>query len=281
MRRQDTDETSDRRSPRRGLECSLDGRGGAVTLVFAMRTVNPHSAEKLHAQLARLLREEIAAGRYAPGTNIPTENELCASHAVSKAVVRQAVGMLVAEGLVERRAGRGTRVLSTGPAAGVRMTLALGDPRLAASHPVEVHVESKKMVRVPAALRDFFPRSDALRLFELVRLFTLDGKPAALETSHVAETHCPGLAVLNLRGRGIPEVLEGHYGLRLARGTLRFALGAAEAEEARLLCLPPAAGVLVAVQRLCLADDAPVAHVRVVSAEGAPALTFELRRAAP
>ncbi len=246
-----------------------------------MRKVNPHSPDKLHVQLARLLREEIASGRFPSGEHIPTENQLCESHSVSKAVVRQAVGILVAEGLLERRAGKGTRVLAGGPPPGVRMMLSLGDPCLDSPHAPDTQVESKKMVRVPAGLRDFFPRAESLRLFELVRLFSLEGEPAMVETSHVAESHCPGLAVLNLLGRGIPEVLEGHYRLRLARGSLEFRIGAPSAEEARLLRLPAGARVLVAQQRLRLADEAAVACVRLAAPEGAPALTFPLRRALP
>ncbi|MCC6125745.1 MAG: GntR family transcriptional regulator [Pirellulales bacterium] len=62
----------------------------------------------------RLLRDhihaEISSGRLAPGSALPTEAEICEKLGMSRNTVRQALGELESEGLVERFPGRGTFV---------------------------------------------------------------------------------------------------------------------------------------------------------------------------
>ena len=56
------------------------------------------------------LRQAIASGTFRPGTQLPTEAELCQMLAVSRTVVREALRVLEEDGLVARRHGVGTFV---------------------------------------------------------------------------------------------------------------------------------------------------------------------------
>jgi GntR family transcriptional repressor for pyruvate dehydrogenase complex len=56
------------------------------------------------------LKKEIGAGRLAPGTRLPTEQELMAAMGVSRTVVREAVAALRADGLITTRQGSGAYV---------------------------------------------------------------------------------------------------------------------------------------------------------------------------
>jgi DNA-binding FadR family transcriptional regulator len=58
------------------------------------------------------LKDKILAGDLPPGTRVPSENELIEEYAVSRTVVREAVTLLRAEGLVETFQGRGSFVLA-------------------------------------------------------------------------------------------------------------------------------------------------------------------------
>jgi DNA-binding LacI/PurR family transcriptional regulator len=60
--------------------------------------------------LAERLRQQISDGDWPVGGRLPTEPQLAAVHAVGVNTVRRAVGLLVAEGIVERRQGSGTYV---------------------------------------------------------------------------------------------------------------------------------------------------------------------------
>jgi len=64
--------------------------------------------ESGYRALARQVRADVLAGRYADGRRLPTEAELAERHRVSRQTVRRAFQDLVAEGLVYRVPGRGT-----------------------------------------------------------------------------------------------------------------------------------------------------------------------------
>jgi GntR family transcriptional regulator len=63
-----------------------------------------------YERIADDLRAKIRAGALKPGDQLPNEQTLLATHRVSLPVVRQALDLLEAEGLVDRVHGRGTYV---------------------------------------------------------------------------------------------------------------------------------------------------------------------------
>ncbi|GAB3565962.1 FadR/GntR family transcriptional regulator [Spelaeicoccus albus] len=73
----------------------------------------PRRSETLSAQVAGQLRELIAAGEWAVGRKIPTEQALTESLHVSRNTVREAIRSLVHSGLLQARPGDGTYVLAT------------------------------------------------------------------------------------------------------------------------------------------------------------------------
>jgi len=64
--------------------------------------------------LARLLARALLAGHWQPGDVFPRELDICAHFDVSRNQVRNALASLTATGLIERTAGRGTRVREIG-----------------------------------------------------------------------------------------------------------------------------------------------------------------------
>src|SRR5216683_488786 len=64
----------------------------------------------LHTQLMTYFRERIRDGRLPAGTRLPADGELAAKYQISRDTVRQALALLVNEGLIERVQGRGTFV---------------------------------------------------------------------------------------------------------------------------------------------------------------------------
>ena len=68
------------------------------------------SREKLHDRIVHALGCEITRGQYAPDQVIPIENALAERFGVSRVVVREAIKILAAKGLLEVRTRTGTRV---------------------------------------------------------------------------------------------------------------------------------------------------------------------------
>ena len=68
------------------------------------------SATPLYQQVANDLREAIVNDVYHVGARIPTEPELSHLYGVSRITVRKAIEILVDEGLLAKRQGKGTFV---------------------------------------------------------------------------------------------------------------------------------------------------------------------------
>ena len=64
----------------------------------------------LYTQLADLIRTDITEGKLKKGDMLPTEKEIGESYNVSRITVRGALSILVEEGLIYRKKGRGTIV---------------------------------------------------------------------------------------------------------------------------------------------------------------------------
>jgi GntR family transcriptional regulator len=66
--------------------------------------------EPAYAQLAAILRRKISEGIYPPGDKIPSESSISKTYGVSPMTVRQAIGVLTEQGLLDRVQGSGTFV---------------------------------------------------------------------------------------------------------------------------------------------------------------------------
>jgi GntR family transcriptional regulator len=74
-------------------------------------SIDRASPVPFYFQLARVLQEEIATGRWTPGTQMPSEPALGEHFGVSRSVIRQALDRLERDGCVRRLKGRGTFVV--------------------------------------------------------------------------------------------------------------------------------------------------------------------------
>lgn len=68
--------------------------------------------ERLHETVTAKVAAAIVAGEISPGAFLPTEMNLAAQFGVSRTVIREALKVLAAKGLVEVHHGQGVRVLS-------------------------------------------------------------------------------------------------------------------------------------------------------------------------
>ena len=78
------------------------------TRKIARREHKGAPSEKRPLQIARAIGLRILAGDYQPGSNIPVEPELCRELGVSRTVLREAINLLTANGMVTPRVKVGT-----------------------------------------------------------------------------------------------------------------------------------------------------------------------------
>ena len=80
-----------------------------------MASINSDTDRPRYQVIADDLMADIAAEKFAVGSMLPTEMELCERYDVSRYTVREALRQLRELGMVAMRRGSGTRVLSTQP----------------------------------------------------------------------------------------------------------------------------------------------------------------------
>jgi len=132
-----------------------------------------------YQQLADLLRDEIASGRYTFGERLPSEPELCRLHGVSRGTVVKAFEMLVADGIAVRKQGAGTFV--------ARVSLKREPGRLMSfsdTVAAQGRLAGQKLLSLTSATSE---QSNSLGLFEpataLTRLRMVDGITTSLHVS--------------------------------------------------------------------------------------------------
>ncbi len=77
-----------------------------------LEKINRELYEPSYAQLARILRTQIARGHMRPGDRLPSESQLCRQYDISPMTVRRAINILSDEGVVVTSQGKGTFVKS-------------------------------------------------------------------------------------------------------------------------------------------------------------------------
>jgi GntR family transcriptional regulator len=72
--------------------------------------IDPNDFMPRYYQLANILRESIASGRFEAHQPIPSERQLEGLYSVSRTTIRQAIDLLIRQGFLYREHGRGTFV---------------------------------------------------------------------------------------------------------------------------------------------------------------------------
>jgi GntR family transcriptional repressor for pyruvate dehydrogenase complex len=107
----------------------------------------PVRREKLSETVAERLRLQIGEGGLKPGERLPGHRELAEAFSVGLSSIREAISMLVSEGLIETRAGRGTFVREGGRP----LTLA-GSGRPLSQREVEEVIEAREVLELQLAV---------------------------------------------------------------------------------------------------------------------------------
>lgn len=171
----------------------------------------------LYHQLDRAIRAYLAEERPGPGTPLPTEEELVRRLGVSRSTVRQALGRLQQDGLVDRRPARGTCVAQAPYAETFRwldsFVLALleeGRDVRTAFEPVRHAVRPPAFVAVGLGLDADEP------CHEVRRVTFVDGVPQNHASTFVRAHIVPDLSDDDLDERGPSQSL--YYALRARYG---------------------------------------------------------------
>nr|WP_321524779.1 GntR family transcriptional regulator [uncultured Cohaesibacter sp.] len=152
-----------------------------------------NAAAPLYEQLKFAIKEMISSRALGPGDAIPTETELCKQYDVSRITVRRAITELEAEGVLEKRHGKGTFV--TLPKMETSL-LNLGG--FSESFALRRYRVEKTILEMSeeAADEDLGARlgiAPSAAVLHISRLITTDGTPMTIESSYFSLDLFPGL----------------------------------------------------------------------------------------
>lgn len=216
----------------------------------------------LYRQIEEGLRERIRNGELRPGAQVAPEPELMAEYGVSRATVRQALGGLIAEGLLEIRRGRGTYV--TAP----RFEHTIGG-FYSFSREIERHglkpgtrVLDLRVQPAGELVAEALGVEAGTPVVALRRLRLAGEDPLVVETSHLPAARFPGLETVDFGGVRLYDTLLNRYGCRPTRAKETFEPILLTADEAILLDQRRGEPAL-RVERIAFdQDDAPIEFCR-------------------
>lgn len=187
--------------------------------------LNRSGAEPLYAQIVQLLAQEIGERRLSPGTVLPSEAALCKRFGVARSVVRQALSVLAADGLIHREQGRPAVVAARSEHRRlVQRSIGLYDQFASAGTLLRTQVlRLERSVPTPEVAAFF--ASDDVWLLE--RLRWVDQMPIAFVRTWLPRNRFDGLDAEALEDASLHRVLAQQYGVRPVRGRNRIrAVGA-------------------------------------------------------
>jgi GntR family transcriptional regulator len=204
--------------------------------------------ERVHLQLAKICRGEIARGTYRPDEKFPSEREIARRFGVSRATANKVVSNMVAEGMLVLRPGIGTFVAPThGLHTSLRQMESFTDSALSVGMVPETKVLcfSKKRSRdLSALLRTSLQLDGRAGVCYFERLRFANGEPVILEHRWVRSEVVPGLSANKLAG-SFYHYLEEVHGIYMTGERHKIRAQNLPVREARKFALNEGAAVLV------------------------------------
>lgn len=228
----------------------------------AAPTPEPARQKAMHQQIADRIRHRISCGQYA-GDGLPPELVLMEEFGVSRHTVRAALQSLVTEGLIERRAGLGTRVTSRGRGAHwmvASLTDVIGDFSVDQYRTLGSAMVPARNHPSPAAL---FAVPKGRNLFRLQRILTVDELPYALAGIYTTDEYGTLIPSGSLDSKPLIELVEHYGGVRATRVRQLASAASADQETARHLGIAAGSPVLVLHRTYFNANDEPIVHAEL------------------
>jgi GntR family transcriptional regulator len=250
--------------------------------------VDPLSDRPVYRQIADYVRALITSGELAPGDQIPSERELIEQFGASRGTIRQAIGQLRAEGLIEVEHGRGAYVRSRPPVRRLAFDRFARRHRKAgkAAYLAEMEGEGRQAdVEIIRVGREPSPADPAERLglregdpvLVRARRYLSDGQPMEIATSYVPWMLAEGTPMTdpNPGPGGIYARLE-ENGHELGSFIEDVVARMPTPEESRALRLPVGIPVLQLVRTAFDQDGTPVEVCDTVMAADRYVLSYRL-----
>ncbi len=186
-------------------------------------------------QIVELFRRKIEQGELTPGEKLPTEMELSKSFGVSRVTLRQALSILKADGLLDRKQGNGTFVAKS--LAGPEMIKLTGITEQNLTGEQVHQMISFEDVPPPPRLEEFFRISRQSRLTRIRRLRTVDDIPFCYTINFLLPELANKLKRRDMELHNMLDIIQQHLQLPVGKILQNFEARTADSEIAGQLSI--------------------------------------------
>jgi len=211
-----------------------------------------------YVHISQQLRGMILEGTYGPGDAIPSEAELMAKFGTARGTVRQAVDVLVSEGLVRRQHGKGTFVQLQPIRHSILNFGSLTDSLRGRAETATSHVVEAGTIII-----------DGRPYFKMVRLRGIRTRQTttylSLDTSVMDLSRFPGIDEIDFEDRSLYQVLRDRYRTHPQRTQITLTTEIPTPDVAELLGEPPDGPALIKAEGSAFdQNDVEVEQIKVL-----------------
>ncbi len=238
--------------------------------------IDHRSPLPLRAQVEQLLRKLLREERYQAGALLPDEVTLAARLGVSRGTVRAGISKLVFEGLLERKAGVGTRVAPAPRESGISAWRSFTREMAGKGIKVENYLVEYREVKASEAAARALRLEPGTPVHRLERVRGWEGSPVM----HVSSWFHPRLRLTGQEqfDRPLYEVLEAACGVAAHHAHEAFVAVHGGARMTRLLQVSRSAPLLVRQHTVFDSGNRPFEFAEIHYASERFTLTLDLRR---
>lgn len=207
---------------------------------FPLTPVDPDSPVPLYHQIYIDLKELILSGTIPSGSILPPEMELCQAYGVGRHTMRVAIAGLVADGLVERFAGRGTYIKSQAERMKFYLDRSFTQQMRELGYQPWSRVLSISNGIVDRSAPEPLQKQMGAPCLRLVRLRFGNEQPVSVQTTTILIEKCPNLDQHDFSQQSLYEILAKEYHLIIDR--IHHIVRAVPAEEYQADLLQVSAG---------------------------------------
>lgn len=217
----------------------------------------------LYHQVSLVLRHRILDGMFDEHGMLPTEKQLEAEFGVSRISVRKAVEVLVSEGLVERKAGRGTLITQRAACADVTTSHGPFENLLTMGYSTDVDVLEFGLAPACSTVARALEIAPGTEVQRSVRVRSHKGQPFSYLTTWIPSVIGATFDEEKLHSEPLLRLLE-EAGARPERAWQSFSAASADPPVARALDVAVSSPLLSILRIVRDVDDRPVEYLEAL-----------------
>jgi GntR family transcriptional regulator len=176
----------------------------------------------LYIKIADHLIAQIEAGDLLTGDQLPPERKLSSILGINRMTLRRSLKVLQSQGLIIRVHGVGTFIAEPKIDRQVDTVFRFTTGMLNRGFSPQAELISINQSEAETKVARDLALTTSSRVFNIVRLRSINHEPVMIETYQIPLSRFPGLDQFDLENRSIYEVMESEYGIKIVRAKQSF-----------------------------------------------------------